>query len=157
MEQYRSAIGEANDQYIRKHPELRTLLDDFVTAVINHKPNDLVNFGTFYFNNLRKNGKVGPCPIIIAGPSGVGKGTIINKLLESFPELFGFSVSHTTRAPRQGEVDGVHYNFVTKADFEEAVERGDFVEYAKVHTNYYGTSIQAIEKVRRLILRYIWE
>jgi guanylate kinase len=108
-----------------------------------------VNFGIFYFNNLRKNGKVGPCPIIFAGPSGVGKGTIINKLLEAFPELFGFSVSHTTRPPRQGEVDGVHYNFVTKADFEEAVERGDFVEYAKVHTNYYGTSIQAIEKVRK--------
>lgn len=147
LQLYRNTVGDANEQYLQRHPELKTILDDFVTSVIVHKPSDLVNFGIFYFNNLRKNGKVGPCPIIVAGPSGVGKGTIINKLLEAFPDVFGFSVSHTTRAPRDGEVNGVHYHFVTKADFEEAVERGDFVEYAKVHTNYYGTSFQAIETV----------
>lgn len=132
---------------MESHPELQRLLDDFVTAVITHKPTDLVNFGLYFFNNVRSNGKFGPCPIIIAGPSGVGKGTIINRLMTTYPEIFGFSVSHTTRAPRPGEIDGVHYNFVTKGEFEEAIERGDFVEYAKVHTNFYGTSFQAIEKV----------
>lgn len=68
-------------------------------------------------------------------------------LLSKFPETFGFSVSHTTRAPRPGEENGVHYNFVAKGDFELAVERGDFIEYAKVHTSYYGTSQMAVEKV----------
>lgn len=148
LQDYRSKIGSENQRYIDAHPELRSLIDDFVASVIAHKPDDLVKFGSFFFSDLRKNGQLGPCPVVIAGPSGVGKGTLINKLLEKFPEVFGFSVSHTTRGPRAGEENGVHYNFVTKSDFEQAVEKGDFIEYAKVHTSYYGTSIQAVEKVR---------
>ena len=147
MQDYRSKIGVENQKYIADHPELRTLVDDFVAAAISHKPDDLVKFGAFFFSDLRKNSKLGPCPVVIAGPSGVGKGTLINKLLALFPETFGFSVSHTTRAPRPGEENGVHYNFVTKGEFEQAVEKNDFIEYAKVHTNYYGTSLQAVEKV----------
>ena len=54
-------------------------------------------------------------PIVMCGPSGVGKGTLINRLMADFPGKFGFSVSHTTRAPRPGETDGVHYNFVENA------------------------------------------
>lgn len=148
LQLYREQIMEENKTYVESHPELSTLLDEFVSAVMSHKPTDLVKFGYFYFSNLRKNGATGPSPVVIAGPSGVGKGTLIDKLLARFPELFGFSVSHTTRAPRPGEVDGVHYYFVSKEEFEDAVERGDFVEYAKVHTNYYGTSYGAIDKVR---------
>lgn len=150
LQVYRTTIGSENQKYVDSHPELRTLVDDFVAAVIAHKPEDLIKFGTFFFNDLRKNGKLGPCPVVIAGPSGVGKGTLINRLLEKFPEVFGFSVSHTTRAPRPGEENGVHYNFVTKGDFEQAVEKGDFIEYAKVHANYYGTSQLAVEKVSML-------
>lgn len=153
LQDYRSKIGSENQRYIDAHPELRSLIDDFVASVIAHKPDDLVKFGSFFFSDLRKNGKLGPCPVVIAGPSGVGKGTLITKLLEKFPEVFGFSVSHTTRGPRAGEENGVHYNFVTKSDFEQAVEKGDFIEYAKVHTSYYGTSIQAVEKVRLSLLR----
>jgi len=148
LKEYRSSVAQENQKYVDGHPEFQKLLDDFVSAVVTHKPSDLVKFGLFYFGNLRKNGKFGPCPIVVAGPSGVGKGTIINRLIATFPDVFGFSVSHTTRAARPGEVDGVHYNFVTKGEFEEAVERDDFVEYAKVHTNYYGTSFQAIERIR---------
>jgi guanylate kinase len=147
LQEYRTKIGTENQRYISDHPELRTLVDDFVTAVIAHKPEDLVKFGAFFFNDRRKNHHLGPCPVVIAGPSGVGKGTLINRLIEQFPETFGFSVSHTTRAPRPGEENGVHYNFVTKGEFEQAVEKGDFIEYAKVHTNYYGTSLLAVEKV----------
>mmetsp|Transcript_33328 Transcript_33328/g.55962 ORF Transcript_33328/g.55962 Transcript_33328/m.55962 type:complete len:281 (+) Transcript_33328:78-920(+) len=148
LQDYRSNIAEENQKYISDHPELRSLIDDFVSAAIAHKPDDLVKFGASFFHDLRKNGKVGPCPVVIAGPSGVGKGTLIGKLMSKFPSVFGFSVSHTTRSPREGEENGVHYNFVTKAEFEEAVEKGDFIEYAKVHTNYYGTSVMAGEKVR---------
>jgi hypothetical protein len=88
-----------------------------------------------------------PSPCVVAGPSGVGKGTIIERLLAKYPQYFGFSVSHTTRGPRPGEVDGQHYNFVTVEAFEEAVGNGEFIEHAKVHTNYYGTSFAAVEKV----------
>eukprot|EP00286_Rhodomonas_abbreviata_P017444 CAMPEP_0181342936 /NCGR_PEP_ID=MMETSP1101-20121128/31290_1 /TAXON_ID=46948 /ORGANISM="Rhodomonas abbreviata, Strain Caron Lab Isolate" /LENGTH=241 /DNA_ID=CAMNT_0023454475 /DNA_START=32 /DNA_END=753 /DNA_ORIENTATION=+ len=150
LQKYRSNIAAENKTYIDSHPELRSLIDDFVTSAIAHKPDDLVKFGTFFFNDLRKNGKKGPRPVVIAGPSGVGKGTLINKLIEKFPDVFGFSVSHATRAPREGEENGVHYNFVSKSEFEEAVEKGDFVEFAKVHANYYGTSFLAVEKIRAM-------
>jgi len=86
-------------------------------------------------------------PIIIAGPSGVGKGTLIAKLTEKYPSSFGFSVSYTTRDPRPGEVDGVNYNFITKDKFKEMIEAGDFIEYFEVHTNFYGTAKQGIHKI----------
>jgi guanylate kinase len=91
-------------------------------------------------------------PVVVAGPSGVGKGTLIGMLLKQYPNLFGFSVSHTTRAPREGEVNGVHYNFITVEEFEKLISENQFIEYAKVHTNYYGTSIMAVESVREMYL-----
>lgn len=86
-------------------------------------------------------------PIVISGPSGVGKGTLISKLMEEFPYLFGFSVSHTTRGPRGMEKDGVHYHFTDKSVMERDIEDGKFLEYASVHGNLYGTSIEAVEVV----------
>lgn len=86
--------------------------------------------------------------VVVAGPSGVGKGTLVKMLMDKYPSVFGFSVSHTTRAPRPGEEDGVHYNFVAKDDMEAAIGRGEFIEWAAVHTNFYGTSIAAVEKVK---------
>jgi len=86
-------------------------------------------------------------PIVVCGPSGVGKGTLLGKLLADFPNDYGFSVSHTTRAPRPGEQDGVHYHFVPKEEMEGMIARGEFVEYARVHTNIYGTSIAAVQAV----------
>ena len=92
----------------------------------------------------------------VCGPSGVGKGTIISKFMEesesssNLPK-FGFSVSHTTRQPRPGEVDGVHYNFVTREFFQEKIASGDFfIEWAEVHGNMYGTSFQAIFDVTQV-------
>jgi len=119
-----------------------------VCACISSKPTDIVKFGAFFFSDMRKHGGIGPCPIVFAGPSGVGKGTIITKLMEKFPKIFGFCTSHTTRAPRAGEEDGIHYNFVTRSIMEEGIDRGEFVEYANVHTNIYGTSFKSVEKVR---------
>ncbi len=68
-------------------------------------------------------------------------------LMDKYPNCFGFSVSHTTRAPRPGEENGVHYNFVDKEVMQKAIENNEFIEYANVHTNYYGTSVAAVEKV----------
>lgn len=89
-----------------------------------------------------------PKAVVIAGPSGVGKGTLIAKLQSEFPKLFGFSVSHTTRPPRAGEEDGVHYNFTSVDKLLEEVSAGKFIEHAEVHGKHYGTSIAAVEKVR---------
>lgn len=90
----------------------------------------------------------GPKAVVIAGPSGVGKGTLINKLQKEFPALFGFSVSHTTRPPRAGEVDGTHYNFTTVESILSDVKAGKFIEHAEVHGKHYGTSVAAVDRVR---------
>ena len=89
-------------------------------------------------------------PIVITGPSGVGKGTLIARLQKEFPDAFGFSVSHTTRMPRAGEENGVHYNFTTREVMEPMVARGEFLESADVHGNMYGTSFSAVRSVAAL-------
>ncbi|NLY85202.1 MAG: guanylate kinase [Tissierellia bacterium] len=76
--------------------------------------------------------------LIISGPAGTGKGTVCKELLKRNKDIV-FSVSATTRQPRVGEVDGVNYYFVTKEKFESMIENDEFLEYAYVHTNYYGT------------------
>lgn len=77
--------------------------------------------------------------VLILGPSGSGKGTVLSFLRESHPE-FVFPISCTTRAPRPHEKDGEVYNFVTEAEFKDKIEDGEFLEYAYVHDmNYYGT------------------
>jgi len=90
-----------------------------------------------------------PRPLVVVGPSGVGKGTLIAMLQREFPDKFGFSVSHTTRAPRPGEVNGTHYNFVDKATMEQDIADGKFLEHAHVHQNIYGTSFAAVRKVSK--------
>jgi hypothetical protein len=93
--------------------------------------------------------KVAPtlAPILIAGPSGVGKGTLINKLMADFPSTFGFSVSHTSRPPRPGEVDGVHYHFSDRDTMAKEIADGLFLESADVHGKYYGTSFKSVDDV----------
>jgi guanylate kinase len=86
--------------------------------------------------------------LILSSPSGAGKTTLTRKLREAFPEL-GFSVSHTTRAPRSTEKDGREYHFVERATFETMAKDGAFVEWAEVHGNLYGTSAAEIDRVRR--------
>lgn len=92
--------------------------------------------------------------IVISGPSGAGKGTICKALINESD--FWISVSATTRNPRQGEVDGVNYHFLTKEEFKKKIDIDDFLEYAEVYGNYYGTpksrALQAIESGRDVIL-----
>jgi len=82
---------------------------------------------------------------VITGPSGVGKGTLIERLLERVPEL-QLSVSATTRAPRTGEEDGRDYHFLNTAEFEHRIKEGDFVESATYSGNRYGTLRQEVER-----------
>jgi len=86
-------------------------------------------------------------PIVMSGPSGVGKSTILKKLFADFEGKFGFSVSHTSRQPREGEVDTVDYHFSSKDAMTAAVERGEFIESATFGGNMYGTSKKAVHDV----------
>ena len=81
---------------------------------------------------------------VLAGPSGVGKGTLRKQALSDMEDL-AYSVSCTTRPPREGERDGVEYHFVTMQDFEEKVANGLFLEHALVHGNRYGTLLKSVE------------
>ncbi len=87
--------------------------------------------------------------IVISGASGVGKGTILSLMMKKRSDL-AFSVSATTRAPRDGEVEGVHYYFVTKERFREMIDEGQFLEYDAHDKNFYGTPrAQAEDKQSR--------
>lgn len=81
--------------------------------------------------------------IIISSPSGGGKGTLIKEIMKNVPQI-GYSVSYTTRSMREGEENGRHYYFVSREIFQELIESGEFLEYAEVHGNFYGTSIKQI-------------
>lgn len=76
---------------------------------------------------------------VFSGPSGVGKGTLNSRLFAEFGDQIAFSVSATTRAPREGEIDGKHYFFITKQEFENRIANNDFLEYAQFAGNCYGT------------------
>jgi guanylate kinase len=89
--------------------------------------------------------------VVISGPSGAGKTTIIKKLFEdeSLKDKLMFSVSHTTRKKREGEVEGQDYFFVSEEEFMRMVEKGEFIEWAKVHGNLYGTSYENIKLAQK--------
>ena len=88
-----------------------------------------------------KNGVV----LVLSGPSGAGKSSLINKIKEDIGDYY-FSISTTTRPKREGEIEGVHYHFVSEEEFKKDIEKDNFLEYAIVHGNYYGTSITPVKQ-----------
>ncbi|ABB45070.1 guanylate kinase [Sulfurimonas denitrificans DSM 1251] len=83
--------------------------------------------------------------LVLSGPSGAGKSSLIKEVIDDIGECY-FSISTTTRPIREGEVDGVHYHFVSESEFKKDIEDEFFLEYAVVHSNYYGTSIKPVKK-----------
>jgi guanylate kinase len=83
--------------------------------------------------------------IVLTGPSGVGKGTLVRLLLARYPELY-LSISATTRAPRPGEIDGKDYYFLSKEQFEEIIQTEELLEWAEYAGNYYGTPKQKVKE-----------
>ena len=84
--------------------------------------------------------------IVVSGFSGSGKGTLMKELLTRYPDTYALSISATTRLPREGEVDGREYFFVSKDEFEKMIAKGELIEYAKYVENYYGTPRDYVEK-----------
>lgn len=101
------------------------------------------------------NSKLKGLLIVISGPSGAGKGTICKELLKR--NKLCYSVSATTRKPREGEIDGINYYFLQKEEFEKKIENGDFLEYAEVYGNYYGTPRSSVEAILNQGLHVILE
>ena len=95
--------------------------------------------------------------IVLSGPSGVGKGTILKEVMKDESLKLAFSISMTTREKREGEVDGVNYFFVSKDEFEQAVKDGKLLEYAEFVGNYYGTPLDYVEKLRNQGINVILE
>jgi len=89
----------------------------------------------------KKNGVV----LVLSGPSGAGKSSLINAIADDIGDYY-FSISTTTRPMRKGEVEGVHYYFVSKEEFQKDIEQDLFLEYALVHGNYYGTSLKPVKE-----------
>ncbi len=88
---------------------------------------------------------MGGAILVVSGPSGCGKSSLINEILKSQKDIY-FSLSSTTREIREGEKEGVNYHYITKEQFEKEIQEGEFLEWAKVHGNYYGTSLKPIYK-----------
>jgi guanylate kinase len=91
--------------------------------------------------SVQKKGRL----FILSAPSGAGKTTLCKEILKRFPDM-RYSISHTTRAPRADEHNGVDYFFISKDEFEKNIQDGKWLEWAKVHDNYYGTSLDFIER-----------
>jgi guanylate kinase len=85
--------------------------------------------------------------IIVSAPSGTGKTTLVNEVIRRDDHVKQ-SISYTSRRPRAGEIDGVHYHFVTRERFNLMINRGEFLEWAQVHGNYYGTSLRVVDDFR---------
>ena len=88
-----------------------------------------------------------PRPLVLCGPSGSGKSTVMKLLMKEYGEFFGFSVSHTTRQPRPGEVDGRDYHYVTRETMQTLMQADEFIENAEFSGNLYGTSKSAVQDV----------
>ena len=86
-----------------------------------------------------------PRPLVLVAPSGTGKTTVARALIEEYPEQFAFSVSATTRPPRSGEQDGVHYHFLDEAEFKGLIDREELAEWAVVHGRMYGTPVASLD------------
>jgi guanylate kinase len=144
VDQRKQELGEQHSEYLQAHPELQDLLNDFLSSTLLNKPDNIFTYAREFFSKFNL-APVRTKPLIVLGPSGVGKSTMLTRLMQRFPETFEFSVSTTTRAPRPGEQEGVHYFFVTREEFQQQVEEGRFLEWAEVHPNLYGTCRETVE------------
>jgi guanylate kinase len=148
LNQRKDELKAQHQGYLDEHTEIPRMLSDFMSAVLLDKPEDVFLFAAEHFGTF-EGSDGGFRPVVISGPKSVGKTTVIGMLVKKFPEAFGFCVSHTTRGAREGETDGVNYSFISKDVFKNMVEQKQFIENGDVAGDSYGTSIEAVNAVRK--------
>eukprot|EP00826_Nyctotherus_ovalis_P057652 TRINITY_DN7891_c0_g1_i1.p1 TRINITY_DN7891_c0_g1~~TRINITY_DN7891_c0_g1_i1.p1 ORF type:complete len:286 (-),score=90.69 TRINITY_DN7891_c0_g1_i1:114-971(-) len=142
------AIRGKSIEYIQQHPELLEILNSFIFNLLLREPRDVAAFARTYFDSFDLRASYFK-PLVISGPSAVGKGTLIRMLLKEFPDAFELSVSYTTRDPRPGEVHGKDYYFIKISQFNDMVRQNMFVEHCVVHGNLYGTAKSEITRITK--------
>ena len=146
--QRNETLVEDNYTFLTKKPEIKQLLNDYMANLLLHKPDDVFKFTKDYFSLLAEVPNISKV-LTIVGPSGVGKGVLIKRLLEEFPEI-SLSVSHTTRERREGETHGKEYYFVTKEKFLDFIIKNELVEHNVFLEYYYGTSKNEIKRLTNM-------
>jgi guanylate kinase len=136
---------ESHSDYIQKHPEMREILNDFLSSVLLNKPDDVYLFSKEYFHPFNPT-PVKDKPFIVCGPFGVGKKTLRKTVLDRYGDLFDYVISHTTRKQKPGE--DADYHFVTKEKFDKMKKEGKFLETAESWGEMYGTSKDEIQRIR---------
>lgn len=137
---------DSHESYISQHPEMREILNDFLSSVLLNKPDDVYLFAKEYFHPFNPT-PVKDKPIIICGPFGVGKKTLRKKVLSKYGDLFDYVISHTTRQKKPAEEDN-QYQIVTKEQFDKMEAEGKFIETAESWGHKYGTSYAELDRIR---------
>lgn len=149
-----------HSEYTQQHPEIREVLNDFISGILLHKPvslirflsllpqNDVFVYAKEYFHPFNPT-PLQYKPLILVGPSGVGKRTLVNEVLKLYGDLFERKRSVTTRQKRVDEIDSSMFKFVNKEEFNRLVESNYFIEHReKLHGNMYGTSFAELERIK---------
>ena len=145
-------LREEHAAYMADHPELKTIMSDFMSSVLLEKPDDVFSFAREHFTvslptKKKSNPNKGLRPLVLGGPPGIGKTTLINMLCKAFPKSFGFCTSHTSREAKPGEEDGKDYHFTSKEDIQAGIDAGKFVEFSVKHGVFFATSEASVQSV----------
>lgn len=142
-------LCEVNFQYLSDHPEIKLLLNDFLSSCLTHKPDDLFKYTKEYFSIFTKDEPEVTKIIVVIGPPGVGKGTLINRLLKQYKENIEIAVSYTTRKRREEEEEGKDYYFISHERFNEMEKKNEFIEVGFFNENYYGTARTELDRLTK--------
>lgn len=138
-------LCEVNFQYLADHPEIKLLLNDFLSSVLMHKPDDLFKYTKEYFSILCTKPSISKL-ILVIGPIGVGKTTLTKKLMNEFSSISKV-IKYTTKKPTNSEEDGKDYYFISHEKFLQMETNKEFIEHCFIDDNYYGTTMKEVEKL----------
>jgi len=137
---------ESHEEYVQSHPEIREVLNDFLSSVLLHKPDDVYVYAKEYFHPFNPTPLRGK-PFIIVGPSGVGKNTLVQAILKKYEGIFEKKVSYTTRQEKKHLKPGKNYQLISREEFEKKIQSKDFVEHTEINGHYYGTCKKELQRI----------
>ena len=139
---------QSHQEYIARHPEIREVLNDYLSSVLLYKPDDVFVYAKEYFHPFNPT-PLKYKPLIVVGPSAVGKNTLISEVINKYGDLFERKKSYTTRGPRQYEKGADNYYFVSKEKFSEMQANGEFLEVReRLEGHMYGTTYAELERIK---------